>query len=269
MSELFCSEKQDMRHQLILIYFYADSWDMCDSACFEQCRILNIVNQLCVVVSYMSDIKVHLRQPPLYVCTMFCSSEDCWLLACDSTVAVQCMCAQGRVCGFVWGEKKKRLMRSKDCVCLCLCVSVWVCRCTCTHGCISLSLLEYVCSFVDRDLEIGPSVPGTRVPPSSLLMIFTWGQPVLVTVTFQLTVMWRRAISHKYASWLWSWPVLVMALMVGDHALASVCVCVCARVWVSPASAHEALDELINLWQSVNALRVGEAVALNYHLWHK
>lgn len=58
-----------------------------------------------------------------------------------------------RVCGFVWG-KKKRVEEQSGCVC----IHVYL------HPCISVTLFPFVCSCVDKDLETGLSIPGSQSP---------------------------------------------------------------------------------------------------------
>lgn len=36
--------------------------------------------------------------------------------------------------------------------------------CTCAHDCLSVTLFSFVCSCVDKDLETGPSIPGSQSP---------------------------------------------------------------------------------------------------------
>lgn len=57
-----------------------------------------------------------------------------------------------------------------------------------------------------QDVKTSLSVPGSQSPFIVTVNDLHMGQPVLITVTYQFTVMWGWIISHKYTPWLRSGP---------------------------------------------------------------
>lgn len=114
-------------------------------------------------------------------------------------------------------------------------------------------------------------------PPSSLLMVLIWNQPILVTVTYQFTVKRGRTYSHKYSPWLSSclfWLWFLWCKISRLHFQLSRFQSKPKPEFNMTSSAFSNVSSLIAWWidkpvASGRQLKSWDVSVLNHHLCHK
>lgn len=168
--------------------------------------------------------------PPLYICPCFAHTRHA---DCLHVVALlpsgECVCARE----VLWLRLRKKQDR-RD----------WV------YVFMRVYLHIWLAALVRQSTDI-------QSPVRQSIIVILNDLRVVVTRTCQYTVKGGQSPSHKYPAWLWSWPILVMALAARSHMLhfqSGPCLCqhACLTLMlptlISQTLAHKSPDELINLW---------------------